>query len=474
MTATTLPSPGPIDRSCRSPLFALFGGAAGWLALSSAFGLAAAMTFHNPALLAGCSVLTFGRAYPAWAHLFIYGFGVPTALGAGLWLLARLGRIKAMNPALITVGAKLWHVGVLVGLLGIVTGDSSGFEWLELPRYAAVILFLAFMLMTVWLFMTFSWRAEPRLYPSQWFVLAAVFWFIWIFSTAVFLLQMHPVRGVVQAAVAWWFAGNLLNVWLPLAGLAVTFYVLPKLSGKPLHSYYLALFIFVTVALFGSWTGMPVQAPLPAWMGIFSSTAAALMVVPALALGILVVKTSGGGDQPPCFGGVLCFAKFGAFMLILATLLAAVAACPVMARVTEFTWFTEGQVLLRLYGFFAMTLFAAVYHILPRISGREISPRRVRAHFWLAMPGSLLLALPLLAGGVRQGLRLADAAVPFQETARAAVLWVRISTLGETLIALGALVYLANVGWLILSHYRALLKREMTDALAWQPVEVKS
>lgn len=472
MTATISPVPGPIDRSCRLPLFALFGCAAGWLVLSSIFGLAAAMTFHNPSLLANCPLLTFGRAYPTWAYLFIYGFGVPTAWGAGLWLMARLGRIKAMNPTLITVGAKLWHVGVLVGLIGILSGDNSGFEWLELPRYAAVILFLAFMLMTVWLIMTCSWRTESNLYPSQWFVLGAALWFIWIFSTSVFLLQMHPVRGVVQAAIAWWFAGNLLNVWLTLAGLAVTVYVLPKLAGKPLHSYYLALFIFVTVALFGSWTGLPVHAPLPAWMGVFSSTAAALMIVPALALGILVVKTTSGEGQTACMGGVLCFAKFGAFMLVLATLVSAVAACPVVARTTDFTWFTEGQIMLRLYGFFAMTMFAAVYHILPRVSGLEIGPRRIRAHFWLAMPGSLLLALPLLVGGVRQGLRLADATVPFEATAQAAVLWVRISTLGETLIALGTLVFCVNVGWLILTYYRTLLKQQV--ALALQPVEVKS
>ena len=34
--------------------------------------------------------------------------------------------------------------------------------------------------------------------------------------------EVVTVRGVVQAAVAWWFAGNLLNVWLTLAGLAAT------------------------------------------------------------------------------------------------------------------------------------------------------------------------------------------------------------------------------------------------------------
>ena len=58
----------------------------------------------------------------------------------GLWLLARLGRVAVAKPFLIAVGAKLWHFGVLVGLVAIITGQTSGYEWFELPRYAAVIL----------------------------------------------------------------------------------------------------------------------------------------------------------------------------------------------------------------------------------------------------------------------------------------------------------------------------------------------
>ena len=67
-------------------------------------------------------------------------------------------------------------------------------------------------------------------------MLASLFWFPWILSTAMLLLQFFPVRGVVQASVAWWFAGNLLVVWLPLAGLSATFYFLPKLAQRPLQS----------------------------------------------------------------------------------------------------------------------------------------------------------------------------------------------------------------------------------------------
>ena len=190
----------------------------------------------------------------------------------GLWLLARLGRVELAQPFLITIGGKLWQVGVLVGLIAILAGENTGFEWLEMPRYASVILFFSFLLITVWAFVTHTRRSAVELYPSQWFILAALFWFPWIFTTATLLLQWFPVRGMTQASVAWWFGGNLLNVWLTLAGLAATFYFLPKLAGRPLQSRYLALFVILTTMVFGTWTGIPASAALPASTAACSSS----------------------------------------------------------------------------------------------------------------------------------------------------------------------------------------------------------
>jgi cytochrome c oxidase cbb3-type subunit 1 len=473
MIATSSISPTRIDASCRLPLFTLFGGAAVWLVLSSVFGIIASLTFHGPGLFADSAMLSYGRAYPAWSNLLIYGFAIPTGLGVGLWLLARLGRVEVARPFLIAVGAKLWHVGVLVGWIAILTGQTSGFEWFELPRYAAVILFLAFILMAIWVFVTYARRTQSELYPSQWFVLAALFWFPWILSTAILLLQIFPVRGVVQVAVASWFAGNLLNVWLTLAGLGATFYLLPKLAQRPLQSYYFAMFVFWTVLLFGAWTGIPLSSPLPAWMSTMSSVATVLMIVPIFSVVAIMLQTVRGA-KIPCGGGPLCYTKFAVWALTLATVAAAIAACPAVARVTDYTWFPHGITTLRLYGFFAMTMFAAVYYILPQVAGIAISAQRIKWHFWCAMPGALLLALPLMLGGVKQGLKLANAEVPFLESSKAAMMAFRLGTLGETLIAAGALLFLINILSVVWVYYRAIARATYAEAVALQPVEVKS
>ena len=443
----------------------LFGGAAFWLALSSVFGLIASLKFHAPAMFANCACLSYGRTYPAWSNLLVYGFCIPAGLGVGLWLLARLGRVEVAKPWLIAVGAKLWHIGVLVGLIAILAGETTGHEWLEMPRYASVILFLAFLLMALWTFVTYSRRTEESLYPSQWFVLAALFWFPWIFSTAIMLLQFFPVRGVVQASTAWWFAGNLLNVWLGLAGLAATLYLLPKLVEKPLQSYYLALFAFWTLVLFGTWTGIPAHVPLPAWMPTLSGMAALLFIIPSLAIVTILLATVRGA-KVPCMGGPLCFTKFGVWSFAFSGILLALTACPQINRVTDFTWFGHGQNVLRIYGFFAMTMFAAVYHILPRVVGLPICPNRIRAHFWLAMIGTVLFALPLVVAGVLQGLKLIDPTVSFVATVKAVMMPFRLSTLGEALLLVGNLLFLFNVVGVIVSCHRAICTKVYVDATA--------
>jgi cytochrome c oxidase cbb3-type subunit 1 len=280
---------------------------------------------------------------------------------------------------------------------------------------------------------------------------------------------------VVQAAVNWWYAGNLLNVWLTLVGLASTFYMLPKFSGRPLQSYYLALFTFVTLILFGTWTGVPNHAALPAWMPALSSAASLMALIPALAVAVIVWLTV-RGTKTPCGGGPLCFTKFGASSFVLVTALLALSTSPAIARITDYTWFGHGQTSLRIYGFFGMTMLGAIYHIFPHLVGaNRVCPRWMRINFWLFLSGTLIFALPLMLGGIAQGLKLANPNVAFLDAAKAALMAFRLSTLGELLLLAANLIFLFNLGSAIVSYYRVLCKTAYADATEdLEPVGVKS
>ena len=438
--------PNELNASLRVPLLALFGGAAVWLIVGLVLGLIAGIKFHAPDFLGGCPLMTYGRLAPAANDAILYGFCIPAALGVMLWIFSRLSQAPLALPLVPLVAAHLWHLGVFVGTAGILLGESTGHTWLEYPRAAAVLLFAAFLLIAVSAAATFGWRQEKNLYPSHWFLFAALLWFPWIYSTANLFLNGHQLpRGVVQPIIGWWFANNLVFVWLALVGVGTAFYFLPKISGRPLANSGYALFGFFTLTFFGTWCGIPQGAPVPAWLPTASSVAAVLTLIPLLAILIVAAKTVWGAVVS-CMGGAFCFIRFGMLCFIVSGILYVSAACPQYSRILEFTWFGAAQTQLQLLGFAAMILFGAIYELLPQVMGQPLPlPKFAKLHFWLAMVGVLLFVVPLVFAGVVQGEKLANANIAFADANSAALKFLRISTTGQLLLLLGALLFAANL-----------------------------
>jgi cytochrome c oxidase cbb3-type subunit 1 len=435
-----------IDASCRVPLLVLFGGAALWLVIGSLLALVASLTFHMPEKFGDCSWLTYGHVQPAADDALLYGFCIPAGLGVVLWIFARLGQVPLRGALVPVVAAHLWHLGVLVGLVGIFVGDSTGFQWLEFPRGGSALLFFAYLLLGLCALMNFSGRRESGLFPSHWFLVAALFLFPWIYSTANILIVGWPVRGVVQAIIAWWFGNNLVFLWTSLVGLGAAFYFLPKFSGRPLHSYYYALFAFWTLIIFGSIRGVPVGATVPAWLPTLSSLNSLMLVVPVISIAIIGWKTVIGGAGYECKGGSFCMIKFGFVAFVLSALLLVASACPHFSRLTQFTWLNTAQTQLQLYGFFAITMFGAIYYILPRAVGIEFAfPKLIRVQHWCAMLGIFIFVVSLVIGGVVQGLKLQDPAVAFNDSTKAMLPFLRASTTGLLFMVLANLLFALNI-----------------------------
>ena len=453
-------SPDPkIDSSLCVPLLALFGGAALWLVVGSVLALVASIKFHAPDFLAGCPVLTYGRVQPAADDALLYGFCIPAGLGVVLWLFAHFGQAPLRGAIVPVVAANFWHLGVFIGLAAILAGDSTGFVWLEFPRAGSVVLFFAYLLLALWATMNFAGRRERAPYPSHWFLVAALFWFPWIYSTANLFLVAWPVRGVVQAIIGWWFANNLVFIWLALVGIGTAFYFLPKYAGRPLQSYYLALYAFWMLILFGTWCGIPPGAPVPAWLPTISSFAAIMTFVPVLAVGLIMWQTLRDGEKCASLGGPYCFIRFGLGSFLLSALMLIAMACPKINPVTQFTWFGPAQTQLQLYGFFAMTMFGAIYDLLPRVVGFEWPfPKLARLQFWLSMFGVLLLVIPLAVGGVVQGVKLHHG-VAFLDATQAMLPFLRASTTGLLFMVLGNLLFALNIFGLTAVWKLALVKQ---------------
>ncbi|MFQ3578403.1 MAG: cbb3-type cytochrome c oxidase subunit I, partial [Verrucomicrobiia bacterium] len=245
-----------IDASTRFPVLVLFAGSVFWLLVGSLFAMIASWKFHDPQFLSDFAWQTFGRIRPAHLNAVIYGWASQVGIGVSIWLFARLCRVKLQAGGLVIAATVLWNIGIFAGLGGILLGQSSGVEWLEFPPYATFILFIAYALLGIWAVVMFRFRKPGHVYVSEWYLLAAFFWFPWLYATANVLIFLVPTQGVVQAAVNWWFAHNVLGLWFTPIGLAAAYYFIPKVTGRPVHSYYLSALGFWSLALFYSWNGM--------------------------------------------------------------------------------------------------------------------------------------------------------------------------------------------------------------------------
>jgi cytochrome c oxidase cbb3-type subunit 1 len=459
--------------SCRVPVLFMLFCAVAWLLFGSVLGFMASLKFHAPTLWADSAWLTYGRLQPLRHAAFLYGFALPAAWAVSLWLLVRLGQTHLRAPWLVVFGIVLWNIGAKLGALGILVGDATGFEGIAFPRYAALILIVAYAMIGIPALLTFHGRTRRDLYVSQWFLLAAWFWFPWVYITAIALLILAPVRGVMQPLVDWWYLANTHQIALGFVGLAILFYAIPRFLNRPLHSRYLAMTAFWLLALFASWSGIPDSAPLPSWIPGVSTVFTVFFVVPLLAVGLNFHRTLEGHYAEARKPGLLAVAVFSLAAYLVTGLLTVAHALPAVHRFTQFTFFTQGMAFLFLYGFLAMAVFVGLYLATQDlIEGGLPSNRLVNVHLWCAAIGVLLIAVPLLLGGLLQGRALNDPNNAFMDTLRPGLMALRISTLGDVLLVVGHVALMFNF-LLAGARFCLRLKEHVTPLLEAAAVEVR-
>src|SRR6184192_2513837 len=147
-------TPLEIDVSCSSPLLFMFASAAIWLALGTLLNLIASIKLHSPGFLANVAWLSFGRIRPAGMDALLYGFASQAAMGITIWLTCRLGAVTLCCRGPVILATAFWNLGVTIGVLSVLGGGSTGFAWLEIPKFVAVILFCSYALIGLCILVT--------------------------------------------------------------------------------------------------------------------------------------------------------------------------------------------------------------------------------------------------------------------------------------------------------------------------------
>ncbi len=444
---------GAIDASCRRPVLYLVASAVVWLLVGTLLAIAASVQLHSPTFLTGHRATTFGVL--RMAHLQAVGIGWSglAAMAGAVWLMARLARVELAYPVLVTAGGTLWNVGMVLNVVGILLGHGQSVEWLDAPRYVPPFLMAGVGLVAAPVVVTFFRRREPHVYVTQWYLLAAVVWFPVLYTVAVTMIFWRPATGVVQAVVNWWFAHNYLGLWLTPVGVGAAYYVIPKVIGRPVYSYYLSILGFWSLALFYSWAGMHhlIGGPIPAWLATASVVGSMMMFIPVIAVAINHHMTMVGHFTLLRYSPALRFTVFGAVTYTAVSAQGAVESLKDFSEVAHFTHYTVAHAHLGAYGFFTMTMFGLLYYMVPRLTGREwASSGLIRAHFWLCAVGITIYFVGLSIGGWYQGRMMNDPNVPFGQIVTYLLPYLFTRSVAGVMMSVGHLCFAAllvmNVG----------------------------
>ncbi|MBV9656794.1 MAG: cbb3-type cytochrome c oxidase subunit I [Verrucomicrobia bacterium] len=436
-----------IDRSVRLPVLLFFGAGLIWLLGGSLLHLLAAIKMHEPRLLSSVAFLTYGRLWPAANDALLYGWLSTAGLGLALWLAARLCRARLRHEGLLTVAWAVWNAGVLLGVLGVLGGNSTSFEWLEFPWYAAVVLLGAYAFISVWMLLMFRARREGNTYASLWYLLAALLCFPWLYATANFFLLFLPVQASAQAPVNWWFVHGFYGLWLTPLALAAAYYLVPKVLGRTIHNYPLAVLGFWSWLLFSGWRGGQslVDGPVPVWMSSVGIGAAIFTIIPLVAITNNLFGTFRGRGDAWGWSPSLRFTHVGLLCFVAATISGILLAIRSINRVLHFTQMEVAWNYLALYGFVSMILFGAMYYTVPRLAGWDWpSQNFIRYHFWLCLAGLGTIIFALAMAGIVQGYGLRDPGVPVISTVQMINPLLVTRTCGVLLLGAGHLVFAAS------------------------------
>ena len=156
-----------VESSLRLPVLHTITAAAVWMVIGTLLAFIASLQLHSPGVFADCSYLNHGKTKTAAWNALLYGFALQMAIGVMLYVVCRLSRKALRHSFTVFVANKFWNLGVLLGVVGIFIGDSTGHEFFAIPFYSAIVLFLSFAVILLKTFLALHYRTEREFYVCQ-------------------------------------------------------------------------------------------------------------------------------------------------------------------------------------------------------------------------------------------------------------------------------------------------------------------
>lgn len=393
----------PIDPALARLVVWYIGCAAGWLLFGTTVGEYVGIKFVAPDA-DHLSWLSFGRLRPVHTNAVFWGWASLGMLGLGHYIIPRVSNTPLHSIKKGWYSLILINAAVLLGSLSLMAGINNGGGEYREYIWPIMLLFGLGCILTLENFLrTVAKRTTHDIYISSWYIISAL-----IFLLTIVLIAYLPwwQDGLGETIVQGYYMHQGVGMWFMLFTLGIVYYFLPQQLNRPIWSYSLGILAFWSQILFYTVIGTHhfVFSSIPWWLQTVAIVGSVGMIIPVTAGTTNFLLTMRGSWQSIASSYTLPFFLAGIIFYFTGSMQGTAEAFRSTNRIWHFTDFTVAHSHLTMYGIISFFLWASMYAVIPRLTGKEAPQLTIGAHFWMALIGLLFYTVPLMYGSTIKGL----------------------------------------------------------------------
>jgi cytochrome c oxidase cbb3-type subunit 1 len=415
------------------------GTAAFWLIFGTTIGEYLGIKFVSPDV-DEVSWLSFGRLRPVHTNAVFWGWCSLAMLGLGNYVVPTVSNTELASYKKGWYGLALINAAVVIGSICLMAGiNNGGGEYREYTWPVMGLFGLGLILSLSNFWKTVAARKTKEIYISNWYIISAI-----IFTLTIAFVAYWPSwqNGLGETIIQGYFMHQGVGMWFMLFNLGLIYYFLPQQLNKPIYSYSLGVIAFWSQIFFYTVIGTHhfVFSSIPWWLQTVAIVGSAGMLIPVCAGTTNFFMSFKGAWSKVKNSYTLPFYLVGIVFYFTGSLQGTAEAFRYTNQLWHFTDFTVAHSHITMYGIITFMLWASIYAVVPRLTGKEPSQIWVGAHFWMALIGLLFYTIPLMIGGTLKGMMWMDGK-PFIDSVEMMVPYWVWRAIGGTMMWLSHLIF---------------------------------
>ncbi|WPP01436.1 cytochrome-c oxidase, cbb3-type subunit I [Pseudomonas sp. HR96] len=385
-----------------------------WGIVGMAVGVLIASQLVWPQLNFDLPWTTFGRLRPLHTNLVIFAFGGCALFGTSYYVVQRTCQVRLINDDLAAFTFWGWQAVIVGALISLPLGYTTTKEYAELEWPIAILLAVVWVAYAMVFFGTIMRRRTRHIYVANWFygafiVVTLLLHIVNHVSLPVSVTKSYSAyAGATDAMIQWWYGHNAVGFFLTTGFLGMMYYFVPKQAERPVYSYRLSIVHFWALITLYIWAGPHHlhYTALPDWAQSLGMVMSIILLVPSWGGMINGMMTLTGAWHKLRTDPILRFLVLSLAFYGMSTFEGPMMAIKTVNSLSHYTDWTIGHVHAGALGWVAMITIGSMYHMIPRIWGRDHmhSIKLINLHFWLATVGTVLYICAMWVNGITQGL----------------------------------------------------------------------